>query len=116
MIQLEQNKVRYSNLFELILREYNYNLSQNGRPNNYLVEDSELLRRHIDFINEQNQMSIKQREKVSNDKNKRTKDVSDQRNKLRDEITDVVRTEGEEEIKKMPFRNYLMEFVVPTLN
>jgi adenylate kinase len=27
-----------------------------------------------------------------------------------------VRTEGEEEIKKMPFRNYLMEFVVPTLN
>jgi hypothetical protein len=43
-------------------------------------------------------------------------EVSDRRDKLRDEITEVVRTEGEEEIKKMPFRNYLMEFVVPTLN
>ena len=28
----------------------------------------------------------------------------------------MIQDEGEFEIKKMPFRNYLMEFVVPTLN
>ena len=31
-------------------------------------------------------------------------------------MIELVKNEGEEEIKKMPFRNYLMEFVVPTLN
>jgi adenylate kinase len=28
----------------------------------------------------------------------------------------MIKGEGEQEIKKMPFRNYLMEFVVPILN
>lgn len=43
-------------------------------------------------------------------------EVQLKRKKLAEEICELVRNEGEEEIKKMPFRNYLMEFVVPTLN
>lgn len=43
-------------------------------------------------------------------------DFEAQRKKLAEEMFEIVRGEGEEEIKKMPFRNYLMEFVVPTLN
>ena len=43
-------------------------------------------------------------------------DIESKRRKLADEIIELVKNEGEEEIKKMPFRNYLMEFVVPTLN
>jgi len=49
-------------------------------------------------------------------KKEQVKTIDDQRSKLRDDIAQIVREEGEEEIKKMPFRNYLMEFVVPTLN
>lgn len=43
-------------------------------------------------------------------------EVQARRKKLAEEVCELVRNEGEEEIKKMPFRNYLMEFVVPTLN
>ena len=31
-------------------------------------------------------------------------------------VEKLIKVEGEFEIKKMPFRNYLMEFVVPILN
>lgn len=70
----------------------------------------------MEFVSQENQKSLTHRENEVKKKKEQIQSVSDQRAKLRDEITEIVRSETEEEIKKMPFRNYLMEFVVPTLN
>ena len=71
---------------------------------------------HLKFTESQNQKSLNDREAQRKAAEERKKSIADARDKLRDEVVEIVRTEGEEEIKKMPFRNYLMEFVVPTLN
>lgn len=64
----------------------------------------------------ENEKSLTNRESEVKKKQEQVKSIEDQRNKVRDEVAEIVRTEKEEEIKKMPFRSYLMEFVVPTLN
>ena len=65
--------------------------------------------------NENAQASNKREENTKKVSQQRT-DIENRRRNLAKEIIEMVENEGEEEIKKMPFRNYLMEFVVPTLN
>jgi adenylate kinase len=89
---------------------------RNGRPNNYLVDEKELVEKYLKVIDNQNSVAANRREENVKKDQKQRSDVETKRRNLAKEIIEMVENEGEEEIKKMPFRNYLMEFVVPTLN
>lgn len=75
-----------------------------------------MISQHKKFTEEENKQKLNEKESQLQKKETERKNISEQRKKLAEEIAEIVTTEGEEEIKKMPFRNYLMEFVVPTLN
>ena len=89
---------------------------QNGKPNNYLVTDEELFSKYKNFTTNENKLSLDKKAQEVKRKTDAESEKQARRQKLAEEIIEVVKNEGEEEIKKMPFRNYLMEFVVPTLN
>jgi len=67
-------------------------------------------------LNEKNTTSLTKRESLQKQQTQQKTDIENRRRVLAREVIEQVENEGEEEIKKMPFRNYLMEFVVPTLN
>lgn len=68
------------------------------------------------MLNEKNTTSLTKRESLQKQQTQQKTDIENRRRVLAREVIEQVENEGEEEIKKMPFRNYLMEFVVPTLN
>ena len=56
----------------------------------------------------ENKISLDRKEKAAKDKADAKAEVKAKREKLSEEMIELVKNEGEEEIKKMPFRNYLM--------
>ena len=64
----------------------------------------------------ENKLSLDKKQKAAKDRADAKAAIKTKRQKLSEEMIELVKNEGEQEIKKMPFRNYLMEFVVPTLN
>ena len=80
------------------------------------MAEEELLARHRDFTLQRNKQSLERREEQREKRAGEEAEAEGKRRKLAEEVIELVGNEGEEEIKKMPFRNYLMEFVVPTLN
>ena len=81
-----------------------------------MVSEEELRQDYEKYMQSRNEESLKRKDEAEKKRVGEIKTHNESRNKLAEEIAEIVRNEGEEEIKKMPFRNYLMEFVVPTLN
>lgn len=89
---------------------------QNGRPNNYLITEEKLFDEHKRYYSSLNQKRAEEKQKkIATEEQIRNK-VREDREKIGKEVWGYIKEEGEQEIKKMPFRNYLMEFVVPILN
>lgn len=95
-------------------------IERDGRPYNYLDSEEVLRQKHVKYYDQKNaeiqqQLKLKkegQDRAIKEQENNRIK-ISEQQIKY---ISDNEMTEEFEIIKKMPFRNYLLEYVVPELN
>ncbi|EGR29553.1 hypothetical protein IMG5_153240 [Ichthyophthirius multifiliis] len=93
-------------------------IERERRPYNYLIEEEELKHRHNQFYKIKNENIEKSKHDKQEQLEKNLSNLKDQKNNLaKEQLEYVSKNEGELDIiKNIPFRNYLMDYIVPELN
>ncbi len=93
-------------------------VERNGCPNNYLVPEEQLVQAYLTHYEGIDSAKRTSRELGQATEQQRQKAAREQRLRLAEEQLEyVLNNEAELELTKhIPFRNYLMEYVVPFLN
>ncbi|KAL4510745.1 hypothetical protein ABPG72_004899 [Tetrahymena utriculariae] len=104
-------------LFEAFESQRIY-IERQGRPYNYLVDESELVKKHQGYYDDVNKRNEENKLKKKEEEQKVVlKQKQDREDLAQEQINYIIKNELEiDKIKNLPFRNYLMEYIVPELN